>query len=792
MLCEPDNDPLNHPAVAPHVQQELKAFSMRDWVSAGWAYTDLYWPFGHGRQRNEGATYVLGPGRKALGQIMHFAAEFAMTKGRSSSKRFMDASSNYSTHSKWINGMASAKHPLSCVLKISTEARPGHMSSGNLFVNLVGYGRKLGADLQVLSSFRLRAVGPGIPGSRDLSPSPQLDSTGKFSYGNLLNENWIDPEMGRLWLGACEIGHGPECGQHGWDLAMQKPKFLRVIDVNELCVKVAPNPAQCRFVALSYVWGGAGMMRFQLSNMDELMKPGSLLVYLKDLPKTIVDAIEMVRGMGEKFLWVDALCILQGDAVETTEAFGSMDTVYGNAIATIVAAQGDSANAGLAGVKSKYLPEIPESPAHQRHLHQRSAVVKDSMSLVAPLTTQDHDLENSAWNTRAWTFQERLLSRRLIVFTHGQMIWHCRKTICREDMSVEDSGIPYKPLSWLSLRPRYLGVDTGTTWIDGSTETTRHGSTRLVRSATFGEYAKMIEQYTHRHMSYQSDVLNAAAGLLHIFSLCFKCGNLYGLPETHLDIALLWRPTQPLQRRQGFPSWSWAGWKGRVAYDEPFKIDRTNDGRFVAFTRDSSGEEGLRPILRWHIARAGKPVPLNGNGLGIPFDGAVLPREWENGPYCMDSSGHGGIVQQPPDVRLLPRGIDPSQCLIFWTGAAASAKIRLGQAIVQESDRRWNPNRSPKRFRLVDEDRYVIGNVLLDTGDEKWMDAGRYEFIQLAEAVYAGADDEERDVEDCPYYVVMLVEWDARGQVAERRGLGRVHKAAWMLVGPKLKMICLA
>lgn len=28
------------------------------------------------------------------------------------------------------------------------------------------------------------------------------------------------------------------------------------------------------------------------------------------------------------------------------------------------------------------------------------------------------------WNIRAWTFQERLLCRRLIVFTHGQITWH--------------------------------------------------------------------------------------------------------------------------------------------------------------------------------------------------------------------------------------------------------------------------------------------------------------------------------------------------------------------------------
>ena len=48
MLCEPGNDPFQHPAVAPHVQKDLEGYNMRDLISAGWAYTDLYWPFGHG------------------------------------------------------------------------------------------------------------------------------------------------------------------------------------------------------------------------------------------------------------------------------------------------------------------------------------------------------------------------------------------------------------------------------------------------------------------------------------------------------------------------------------------------------------------------------------------------------------------------------------------------------------------------------------------------------------------------------------------------------------------------
>lgn len=49
-------------------------------------------------------------------------------------------------------------HPLSCVIKITTNAPRKFESPGLLIVELLGYGKKIGADLQVLSQFRLQAV----------------------------------------------------------------------------------------------------------------------------------------------------------------------------------------------------------------------------------------------------------------------------------------------------------------------------------------------------------------------------------------------------------------------------------------------------------------------------------------------------------------------------------------------------------------------------------------------------------------------------------------------------------
>src|SRR2546430_8398601 len=47
-----------------------------------------------------------------------------------------------------------------------------------------------------------------------------------------------------------------------------------------------------------------------------------------------------------------------------------------------------------------------------------------------------------------------------------------------------------------------------------------------------------------------------------------KCRLLYGLPTSTFDISILFNnTTSTFQRRLGFPSYSWSGWKGRVYWD---------------------------------------------------------------------------------------------------------------------------------------------------------------------------------------------------------------------------------
>lgn len=86
------------------------------------------------------------------------------------------------------------------------------------------------------------------------------------------------------WLATCESEHDDKC-RIPWS-----PKLLRcnMIDVDTRTIVACPP--QCRYVALSYVWGP---MCPNLNGLATGM-----------LPYTIEDAITVTRALGVKYLWV--------------------------------------------------------------------------------------------------------------------------------------------------------------------------------------------------------------------------------------------------------------------------------------------------------------------------------------------------------------------------------------------------------------------------------------------------------------------------------------------------------
>ena len=86
-------------------------------------------------------------------------------------------------------------------------------------------------------------------------------------------------------------------------------------------------PPHCRYLALSYVWGdpkemGSRRWLMKAAHVDESQLHNGLDLDL--LPKTITDAMALVSKIGERYLWVDALCIVQDDFKELAEQTSQM------------------------------------------------------------------------------------------------------------------------------------------------------------------------------------------------------------------------------------------------------------------------------------------------------------------------------------------------------------------------------------------------------------------------------------------------------------------------------------
>ncbi|KAH7078236.1 hypothetical protein FB567DRAFT_533479 [Paraphoma chrysanthemicola] len=133
----------------------------------------------------------------------------------------------------------------------------------------------------------------------------------------LLREGEADIDLICSWILDCDIGHSQPGGCAGRKSTseIQYPADLILIEVDPVSGgKLVRACGEERYLALSYVWGNASMLQTTTANFSSLAKDNALQLHGKQLPKVVKDAMELVRLLGEHYLWVDSLCIVQEDA----------------------------------------------------------------------------------------------------------------------------------------------------------------------------------------------------------------------------------------------------------------------------------------------------------------------------------------------------------------------------------------------------------------------------------------------------------------------------------------------
>ena len=127
---------------------------------------------------------------------------------------------------------------------------------------------------------------------------------------------------------------------------------FRLIDVHQMSVLEVHHHklAALEFMALSYVWGSTQSVQLLKANSTSLQKTGS--VNKLPLPLTIADTIDLVRLLGSRYLWVDALCIIQDDQNDQSYQIEKMATIYSSATLTNLSASEEDSSSGLPGLGS--------------------------------------------------------------------------------------------------------------------------------------------------------------------------------------------------------------------------------------------------------------------------------------------------------------------------------------------------------------------------------------------------------------------------------------------------------
>lgn len=245
---------------------------------------------------------------------------------------------------------------------------------------------------------------------------------GSVAASTIFTDSEDTIELARKWITECVSRHC-FCSQP------RRPFHppTRIIDLGLLQepwtirLRLADNSdVNMNYVTLSHCWGNTKIRTLNHNTYDELFAGFSV----DELPPTFADAVRICRRLNQRYLWIDALCIIQDDPADWSHEARQMSTVYQNSLFTIAAL---TAKDSLEGCFAMRLPSA-----------YRSCVLPGSLGLQIPGRLW-YGPENPQLHTRAWVLQERLLSRRTLQFGYDGVYWECHE--CQANDQYPD-GVP--------------------------------------------------------------------------------------------------------------------------------------------------------------------------------------------------------------------------------------------------------------------------------------------------------------------------------------------------------------
>jgi hypothetical protein len=388
--------------------------------------------------------------------------------------------------------------------------------------------------------------------------------------------------------------------------AFQKTKDIKLITPKGKCETLD-------YLALSHCWGPPS--KHPLTTTKSNLTQHLQRISFYDLSLTFKDAIKLTSDLGQRYLWIDSLCIVQDDHEDWVREASQMAAVYSNALLTLSALSSENStegcrvrNQGATAHGCRFF----DFDLGSNRVRMFEGDFRKWYEEYGDDTYRRGAHGENPLRGRAWTLQERELSTRNLHLSSNLVLWECG--------TMKGSN----ELPWLDPPP----MDDFLPWAmkHHQNESLEAGGSLWTRD----QWYRLMEDYMSRQLTEGTDKLPALSGLAQSFQKAIPSGQyLAGIWSQHLPHSLLWRmkSIQISQRSIEYraPTWSFLSLDGVMSYESQMLYagggDRAED------MPSDFAFKGLLEILHSNIVPSGTDVYGSINVGSILLRGSLLKVE---------------------------------------------------------------------------------------------------------------------------------------------------------------------
>lgn len=384
-----------------------------------------------------------------------------------------------------------------------------------------------------------------------------------------------------------------QCEQHERCPSIQPPQLpTRVIDVgireNHEDMKLfVTNSIDCNYVALSHCWGGLITPLLK----KETLIPWQESINFSGLPANFRDAISITQRLGLRYVWIDALCIIQDSADDWAVESKKMGSLYHDALVTVAAATSIKSTEGFLKCIA---PSQSKDEMFNLKLSSDPEITKTVKLAFQIPENEDETLRglfgSGPLHTRGWCLQETIISPRILHFGSKMIYWHCLSGFKSAD------GVP--PSNRQPEESLYKNFDA----------IIHLPKQKLVNPSDLkeaqNEFYSLVCDYSARNLTYGTDKFPAFSGIARLMQPAFEGGTyVAGLWTTDLRGLLWYEGFCPHVVPYRAPSWSWAVTNELVLFvpAHPKLSDGIYDAKLISYVQIPKKEDPFGEVSSAHL-----------------------------------------------------------------------------------------------------------------------------------------------------------------------------------------------